>query len=153
MVKETAAVAKTEEPKPAPTKAFEPPAKSEEPAKTEAPVEVKKVEVKAVETPKTEAKPEPKPEAKTAEKAAAKPAEGKGKIQLGAYKSEAEAKAEWAKIQKKFSQLSGHAPIIVKADLGEKGTFYRLRAGGFADAKATCAALTAKGQACILPTN
>ena len=124
-------------------------------AKEEAP----KAEVKA--EPKVEAKVEPKVEAKPevkaeAAKPAAKPATstGKVKVQLGAYKSEAEAKAEWAKMQKKYSGLAGRTPTIVKADLGEKGVFYRLRTGNFGtanEAKLFCATL--KGQACIIPTN
>lgn len=75
------------------------------------------------------------------------------RVQLGAYQSEAEAKAEFAKMQKKFSSLSGKKPIIVKADLGAKGVYYRLRVGGFSDAaeaSALCKSLFAKGQACIV---
>lgn len=103
--------------------------------------------------PKEEAKPEPakvvKAEAKPkAEKPAATTSTGGAyKIQLGAFKSEAEAKTSWNKISSKFSLSS--APVIVKADVNG-GTFYRLRTGSYAssaDAKAACAKLA--GQACM----
>ncbi len=91
---------------------------------------------------------------KPAEKAVVKPSAASGvKIQLGAYGSEKEAKEAFAKMQKKFSSLGGKSPIVVRADLGAKGIFYRLRVGGFADsasAKAFCGSVSAKGQACIL---
>lgn len=96
---------------------------------------------------KKEVKPEPKPE--PAPKAESKPA-GKFKIQLGAYGAEKEAAAAFSKLQKKFPVLADRNPIIVRADLGSKGVFYRLRVGGFADAaeaKSFCGRL--KGQACI----
>ena len=54
----------------------------------------------------------------------------------------------------KQKELSDKEPLIVKADLGSKGVYYRLRTGGFAssaEAKEFCSALTAKGQACIIP--
>ncbi|MFO0389979.1 MAG: SPOR domain-containing protein [Alphaproteobacteria bacterium] len=80
-------------------------------------------------------------------------ATGKAKAQLGAYGSEKEAKAAWSAVQKKFGDaVSGHDYVVVKADLGAKGIFYRLRVTGFADAadvKKFCAKLSAKGQACI----
>jgi cell division septation protein DedD len=116
------------------------------PTKVE-PVEVKPVEVKPVEVKAAPAKPEPAPAAKAkAEKPAAS---GSAKVQLGAYSSDAEAKAAWKKLQAKFPELAGKTMQVVKADLGTKGVFYRLRAGGVADAKAFCARLSAKGQACL----
>lgn len=75
-------------------------------------------------------------------------ASGSGVAQLGAFKSEAEANGEWDKMQKKFSMLSGKKPTIAKAEVKDKGTFYRLRVAGV-DSKALCAQLSAKGQACM----
>lgn len=108
-------------------------------------------EKKATEPKVAETKPAPKAKA-VAEKPAAKPAAGGAyMVQLGAFKSESEAQANWKKISGKYSDvLSGNA-IIVKADVNG-GTFYRLRANGFNSAeaaKAACAKLTAKGQACF----
>jgi cell division protein FtsN len=105
------------------------------------------------------AKAAPAPAAKPAEKAAAKPAakpapkaaSGNYQVQLGAFKSEDEARAQWSKIAAKSGGVVSGSPIIVKADL-PNGTFYRLRAGGFASpeaAKSACAKLSAKGQACF----
>lgn len=77
------------------------------------------------------------------------------KIQLGAYQSEKEAQEAWVKMQKKFSELSGKSPLVIKADLGAKGIYYRLRTGGFAGAeevKSVCAKLAKQNQACI-PVN
>jgi len=77
-------------------------------------------------------------------------------VQLGAYRSEKEAMDAWGGMQKKHSDLLGsEQPHVIKADLGAKGIYYRLRVGSFADAasaKAMCGKLTAVGQACILPT-
>jgi hypothetical protein len=80
----------------------------------------------------------------------AKIADTSVKVQLGAYRSEKEAKAAWQKMQQTHKALFERTPIIVKADLGAKGIYYRLRTGGFAstaEAKAFCGQLT--GQACI----
>jgi hypothetical protein len=79
--------------------------------------------------------------------------DGKTKVQLGAYHSEKEAQDAWSAIQKKHHNLLANASrTIVKADLGDKGIYYRLQMGGFANpaaAKALCSKLTASGQACI----
>jgi len=78
-----------------------------------------------------------------------KTAKGTAKIQLGAYGSEDEAKAAWKRMQAKFPELTDKTVYVVKADLGAKGIFYRLRAGGIGDAKTFCARLAAKGQGCL----
>jgi cell division septation protein DedD len=78
------------------------------------------------------------------------------KVQLGAYRSEKEAQDAWNAMQKKHADLlESEQPNVVKANLGAKGIYYRLRIGGFTDAvdaKAFCGKLTAAGQACIIPT-
>jgi hypothetical protein len=132
-------------------------------AKPAAPVVLEKTEAAPVEPVKSVIVSE-KPAEKAAQKTATKPAEkspaktasGKAQVQLGAFKSEAEAKTEWVKLQKKFPALAGKTAKIIKADLGAKGVFYRLRAVGFgsaADAKSFCSSASAKGQACILPAS
>lgn len=118
--------------------------------KTVTPTEVKEVPVVGVKEEKPKvvlAKPAEKP----APKPAVTAAKGDYKIQLGAFKSEAEAQAIWKKISGKYSDVLQGPPIIVKADL-PNGTFYRLRASGYASAdaaKAACAKLTAQKQACM----
>lgn len=124
------------------------------------------------EAPKEPAKDVAKPQddaAKAAPKEVAKPAAedvkkvetpapsvkiptGKVQVQLGAYRSEEEAKEAWGKARKKIADLADMQPAIVRADLGEKGIYYRLRTGGFADAataKSFCVGLTSQGQACL----
>lgn len=103
--------------------------------------------VAAVEAPVAVEKPV---EEVKAEKSAAKPARGGAyMVQLGSYKSDAEARAAWKKISGKFPSVLSGAPNIEKATL-PKGVFYRLRAGSFASsdaAKAACAKMS--GQACM----
>ena len=123
----------------------------------------KPAEVVAVETPtpvkpveKVASAPEPLvKEAKPVAKVAAKPAtpaptaaKGNGAIQLGAYRSQADAQAAWNGIKSKHSVLNAHSPSIIRADLGEKGVFYRLRVVDV-DAASMCAALKTAGQPCM----
>lgn len=118
---------------------------------------VAKPEAKPAEIKETK-KPEPKAATKPAEKtkqAAAPAAAGSVRVQLGAYASEEEARNAWGRIQKKFPELKDKTVYVVKADLGAKGIYYRLRAGvaSAADARTLCASLSAKGQACMPATN
>jgi hypothetical protein len=91
-----------------------------------------------------------------APKAAAKASAGGSgnfQIQLAAMKSEGEAMAAWKKAQAANKDLlGGLSPDIVRADLGAKGVYYRVRAGAYeeADAKTLCAQLTAHKQGCIV---
>jgi cell division protein FtsN len=75
-------------------------------------------------------------------------------LQIGAYKSQADAATAWKTYQSKHAALlSGYSDNVQQVDLGEKGTWYRLRVGGFADrevATALCDRLKADGGACIL---
>jgi hypothetical protein len=87
--------------------------------------------------------------------AAAKPAAtGAYVLQIGAYKSQADADAAWKAYKAKHAALlSGYAPDVQQAELGEKGTWYRLRIAGFGDkdgASATCDRLKADGGTCFL---
>lgn len=98
----------------------------------------------------------PVEEAAPAEKpvAAAPSSKGAYVVQLFALKDEAAARASWTKIMKSHSAiLGGHALDIEKADLGEKGTRYRVRAAGFATksaAASACTSLKAAGQDCMV---
>jgi hypothetical protein len=75
-------------------------------------------------------------------------------IQLAAAKSEEGALAEWTRIKSKHAALVGTlSPTVVRADLGDRGIFFRLRAGTLPDkaaADALCAAITAQGDACLV---
>ena len=74
-------------------------------------------------------------------------------LQIGAYKSQADAEAAWKTYKAKHAALlTGYSDNVQQADLGEKGTWYRLRVGGFSDrevATALCDRLKADGGACI----
>ena len=73
-------------------------------------------------------------------------------LQIGAYKSEDEAKAAWATYQRKHPLVGGYASDVQRVDLGDKGVWYRLRIGSFADkagAGAVCDKLKADGGGCF----
>lgn len=135
------------EPAPAPTNVAEVPVASKAtpvPEKSYAnPQMINEKPAPKKEEPKAKAEAKPK-----AEKPAAKSG-GTGIIQLGAFKSEAEAKSSWNKIVGKNSDvLAGAVPVIVQAEV-KGATYYRLRTT-VADAKGACAKLSAKGQACMV---
>ena len=71
-----------------------------------------------------------------------------------AYKSQADADAAWKTYKAKHAALlAGYASDIQQADLGDKGTWYRLRVAGFASkdiASALCDRLKADGGVCFL---
>jgi hypothetical protein len=81
-------------------------------------------------------------------------ASGAYMLQIGSYKSQADAEAAWKSYKTRHAALlSGYSDNIQQADLGEKGTWYRLRIGGLSDrevATALCDRLKADGGACIL---
>jgi len=75
-------------------------------------------------------------------------------LQIGSYKSEGEENSAWANDKKKFGGvLADYSPDVKQVDLGEKGTWYRLRIASFADkssANDVCDKLKAAGGSCIL---
>lgn len=75
-------------------------------------------------------------------------------VQVGAYDQSSLAATAWDKMSRKHSALlSQLRPDIQVADLGDKGTWYRLRVGPFADkasADRLCANLKAAGQDCLV---
>ncbi len=75
-------------------------------------------------------------------------------LQIGAYKSQSDADDAWKTYQAKHAALlSGFGESVQKADLGDKGTWYRLRVGSFTDKSAAaglCDRLKAEGGACFL---
>jgi cell division protein FtsN len=86
--------------------------------------------------------------------AAAAPAAGGAILQIGAYKSQAEADAAWKTYKAKHAALlAGATQDVQQADLGDKGTWYRLRIVGFPSkdvASAMCDRLKADGGGCFL---
>lgn len=105
--------------------------------------------------PVAEAAPEPTVTQTPAPAAAAIASGGAYVVQLLALRDEASAKTAWAGLVKKQPSLASHALDIEKADLGDKGIYYRVRAAGFetkSAAAAFCGALKANGQDCIVKT-
>ena len=76
------------------------------------------------------------------------------RIQIGSYRSVAEAEKSWTNVGSAHSALfTGLQPYIAEADLGDKGIYYRLQLGPLGtrkDAGALCAALKAKKVDCIV---
>jgi hypothetical protein len=91
---------------------------------------------------------------KAAMPVAASPTSGGYVLQIGAYKSQSDADTAWKAYKAKHAALlAGYGDNVQQANLGEKGTWYRLRIGGFADkamATSLCDRLKADGGACIL---
>jgi cell division septation protein DedD len=74
-------------------------------------------------------------------------------VQLGALKTEGEAKGEWGRVKNANKDLLGdYGSDIVRVDLGEKGVFWRLRAGPMDEgqARSLCANLAKRSQGCII---
>jgi len=115
--------------------------------------EQKKAQPKAEPVKVVEPEPKPAPVAEPTPVSTTPVGSGE-RVQLGAFRSNAEAEKHWQKVSRDFkSTLAGKPHQVVRADLGDKGVFYRLRVAGFADkdaAKATCKALTAGGQGCFV---
>jgi tetratricopeptide (TPR) repeat protein len=74
-------------------------------------------------------------------------------VQISSADSEDGAWSTWKKLQSRHKVLKDKKPNVVKADLGNKGVFYRVRLGGFdeqASAKQACAKLKAGGVSCYI---
>ncbi|MEI9997276.1 MAG: tetratricopeptide repeat protein [Rhizomicrobium sp.] len=76
------------------------------------------------------------------------PAGARQIVQLGAWRSQADAAIAWSRIARATGEaLAGLTPQIVAVDLPGKGRYYRLRTGP-AD-PGLCAVLRARGAACV----
>jgi septal ring-binding cell division protein DamX len=134
-----------------PAKPMEKPAATAtKPAPTK-PAEAKPAVSKAIET----AALPPPAVAPTASKPAEAAASGGGAyvLQIGSYKSQADADAAWKTFSSKHPMAGGYSENVRKADLGDKGTWYRLRMGSFADkaaATAFCEKLKSDGGNCLV---
>lgn len=128
----------TAAPKPlAPTPAAKAPATAEIKPTAVAPVQSKPTVVAAVPPP-------------TPAPAATATAGGAYVLQIGSYKSEAEANAAFAALKAKNATLmSGYAANIKQVDLGAKGTWYRLRVGSFGDKDGATALCQRLGGGCF----
>ena len=78
-------------------------------------------------------------------------------VQVTSERSESGAQAAFRALQAKYAnQLSGHQPIIRRADLGAAGIYYRALVGPFVSvekAAKLCSGLKAAGADCIIQKN
>ena len=87
------------------------------------------------------------------EAAASEPAISGWSVQLASASSEDGAWSTWKKLQNRHRALTAEKPVVIKADLGSKGIFYRVRLTGFDDQKAAkgrCSSLKTKGVSCFV---
>jgi hypothetical protein len=92
-----------------------------------------------------------------APQAPSKPAGARGagpRLQLGSLRSEEEARQEWERIKHKNADLLGSLSAnSIRADLGDKGIYYRLQTAPVADqaaAERICAELKQRSIGCII---
>jgi Tfp pilus assembly protein PilF/cell division septation protein DedD len=74
-------------------------------------------------------------------------------VQLASATTEDSAWSTWKNMQSRNKALASQKPIVVRADLGAKGVFYRVRLVGFDtqdDASRTCSRLKSKGVKCFI---
>jgi len=78
-------------------------------------------------------------------------------VQVSSQKNEADAQASYRTLQSKFpSVLGSRAPLIKRADLGDKGVYYRAMVGPFAsqdEATQLCGNLKTAGGQCVVQKN
>lgn len=128
---------------PAPAQSGSPPAATPAPAPARPP---------AVAAPPPPARPAaPPPAPVPAVPATAPAAGGVGVVQLGAFSSEAKAKAAWKTLSSRFAGLRDLGLAISPVESGDK-TLYRLRASGVASTARLCAQLRVAGESCT-PVN
>jgi cell division septation protein DedD len=92
--------------------------------------------------------------AKPAEARTAPAQAGGLRLQLGAVRSEDVAREEWSRIKRRNADLLGRlSAVAIRADLGDKGVYYRIQAGPVADPAAAdriCGELRQRHLGCIV---
>ena len=78
-------------------------------------------------------------------------------VQVSSQKNEADAQASFRALQSKFPNVLGSkSPVIKRADLGEKGVYYRAMVGPFGspdEASQFCGSLKTAGGQCVVQRN
>jgi cell division protein FtsN len=78
-------------------------------------------------------------------------------VQISSQRSEADALASYRAVQGKFSGVLGsRQPLIKRADLGDKGVYYRAMVGPFGsqdEASQFCGSLKSAGGQCLVQRN
>lgn len=151
----------TTKPEPMPTAPAGSDVAATEPSATSTMTDTEKPETPVAVTTEV-AKPPVKEEPKEPVKAEAKPdaekppvkalSSGSSAIQFAAVKSDAEARKLWSSLQSKYPELSGRTLRVQRADLGDKGTFYRVQAAGLSadSASSLCSSIKARGGSCMV---
>ncbi len=79
---------------------------------------------------------------------------GRVTVQLAAYRTRASAEVGWQRLRAAHPDQLGDRELIMRQiDLGDRGIYYRVRTGPFADvaaAKAFCSLLRARDQDCLV---
>lgn len=111
--------------------------------------EPKSIEAKIITDIKAESKP--KEELKT-ETSKTETLAGSKSVQFAAVKSDPEARALWKKLQSQNPELSAYTLRVQKADLNEKGVFYRVQVAGLSadSASSLCAKVKSRGGSCMV---
>ncbi|HWV54854.1 SPOR domain-containing protein [Pseudorhodoplanes sp.] len=97
--------------------------------------------------------PTPLPAAPSASRA---PASGPFAVQVTSQRSEADAQSSYRSLQQQFpSVLGNRQPVIRRADLGERGTYYRAQIPFQSQNEASefCSSLKAAGGQCVVAKN
>ena len=74
-------------------------------------------------------------------------------VQIASAATEDAAWSTWKKMKARNKALASKEPVVVRADLGTKGVYYRVRLVGFdsqGDASSECSKLKAKGVKCYI---
>jgi len=142
-------------PRPVPREATAPSAPSTAPAQS-APAATAAPQQQAAATtaaPKAPAKPAPAKEPAAAAPAKSVPA-GPVRLQLASLRTPEAAKEEWSRLKREHPELLGRlTAVAVKADLGDKGVWYRVQTQSFdntAAAERLCADLKKQNIGCSL---
>jgi hypothetical protein len=111
-------------------------------------------------TPQPAPAAEPRTRVANTNPAQAAPSTGGGGgylVQVSSQRNEADAQASYRALQGKFPAVLGsHSPLIKRADLGDKGVYYRAMVGPFGspeEASQFCGSLKSAGGQCVVQRN
>jgi hypothetical protein len=140
-------------PRPVPREAAAPPAPSTAPAQSAPAAAPQQQAAATTAAPKAPAKPAPVKEPATAAPAKSVSA-GPVRLQLASLRTPEAAKEEWSRLKREHPELLGRlTAVAVKADLGDKGVWYRVQTQSFDNAAAAerlCADLKKQNIGCSL---
>jgi cell division septation protein DedD len=142
------AVEVTQPPPPAPPRPAPAPTKQAAPAPAPPPAPQQQA------APRAPAPPAAAPQQAAVPAPGAAAGAGRYRIQLAALRTSEDAAREWEKMRRTHMDVLGPLTLsVVRADLGDRGTFYRIQAGPVADegaARDLCRRLAEKKVGCIV---